>query len=115
MSKMNTKDLRQELLTKGITVIRQKLAMATGENHIVNMAQLDKKSFDEVWEALVPMMQSAQDTVKLQAGTTDEIIKLLGEGKISTNDALKMMDMILKKTEADELPRLLEKLEETEI
>ena len=49
-----------------------------------------------------PLLKDAQATRKLEAQSSNEIIKLIGKGKVSLADAIKLMSLMKIKLEVEE-------------
>ena len=114
MKQTTAQDLRTTLLESCNMLIRHKVCLAIGEKSPLNIALVDTKAVDDVWKAIVPIMQSTSDVFVYDAKSTNDIIMLLGRGKISINDATRLMSLLQTKQDIDDLPKLIEALQSAE-
>ena len=106
MTQLTAKDMRNHLLSdRAVWVIKYRLARATGDtadDHNVD-AFLQK----EVWDAIVPMIHKLNDIEEIKADTASDVLSLLAKGKITIDDALKLMALMQEKQNIEELPALI--------
>ena len=99
--KQTAASLRAEFLAKAKNAMAFKLAQAGGASNELKELQVDRyfdpRHVEAVWEALVPMMQKESDARIIDAQNTSGIIKLLSEGKITIDECLKLMDILVQK------------------
>ena len=70
------------------------------------------KAQNRIFDALVPMLQSAGDVQRIRAGSTGDIFNLLKRGKITVAEAERLMSMLHKDFEMTALPELMAQFEE---
>ena len=101
-------EVRAVLLDAAADIITYKVAMASGQEvpDSIDGRYFDKEEQQHVWAAIVPMMQQAGDLQKTQAESTQEVIKALSAGKITVNDALKLMDILDKQANIEKVNEL---------
>ena len=114
MRQATAQELRNTLLENCESLVKHKICCATGEQSPLNIALVDEKAVDDIWKAIVPIIQSTSDVFIYDAKSTNDIIMLLGRGKISINDAIKLMSLLQAKQDIEELPKLVEALQTIE-
>ena len=72
------------------------------------------KPREEMWYLLKEIISRASDLDTINAKSTSEIITLLGKGKISIDEAIKLMKLLQTKQDIDELPKLIAAMEKLE-
>ena len=88
-------ELTKVLLENAGPIIKHKMALATGKSSDLDMALVDQATQDEIWKTLVPMLQTTGAREKIDAKTSQDIVKLLANGKVSISDARELM-LIMK-------------------
>ncbi|OOZ38180.1 hypothetical protein [Solemya elarraichensis gill symbiont] len=107
---MNTPNkLRQEFLEKASPLIDEYINASLGKSEL---RSTNSGAREEVWDALKQIILKASDVVKLHAESTKDVLSLLGDGKLSLNDAERLMKIMGTHQEATELTELLEKVDE---
>lgn len=100
------------LLSKCAPIIEDLMLLATGEEQEGDKEgrriNVDKDARKVVIDAIIPMMRSAGDAQKIEAGTTHDVITCLKEGKITFLEAKQLMDMLSIKSDMDDVKKLLE-------
>ena len=92
MAKINK--IKSELLKSAVLVVEQKIALATGKEPPLRIGDYLEKEFDDIWKLLVPMLQKANDNESLSVQNTTEVMNLLAKGKITPEQALKLMEVL---------------------
>ena len=109
---MSATDLRQQLVTEAGFVITAfiKRAKDTSIENMTDAAQAQKI----IWDAVIPMLQQVGDLKKLEATNSKEVIRLLGQGKITVAEAKDLMATFHQQMEIEELPKLTAALEKAD-
>lgn len=102
-----TQQLRVKLLESSAQVIDEVIARGTGKprDH-----RIEDKDLNRVWDAVVPILQQVGDHRKIEASSCADVIKALSAGKVSVDEALKLMTMLRTQAESEVLPALEAKL-----
>lgn len=100
--------IRQAMLDRAPAVIDEILnrAISGKRNLYCNETELYK-----VWDAVVPMIQQVGDHRKIEAQTCADVIKALGKGQVTVDEALKLMQMLRIQSESELLPEIANKLD----
>ncbi len=114
---MNAKQLRQILLNEAEDIVKEKIAQAKGKSGPLGHTSHTnmKKEQDKIWDVLVPIIQQANDTQRVEAESTHDVIGLLKEGTVSFAEAKDLMHMLSTKSEIDDLKKLLENMDDLQI
>ena len=99
--------LRGEFLEKSKPVIEAYIKVAMGEGALKTT---DKKISDKIFDAVMPMLQKEGDVHRIQAESTADVIKLLGQGKLSIGDAKDLMSMLSIQSDIEDIKALLVKV-----
>ena len=94
-------------------MITDLLAMANGEANDESGGRrlnVDKDARKIVMDAIIPMLQAAGDTQKIEAGTTAQIINMLSEGAITIQEAKSLMEVINVQTNIESMKELVAKM-----
>ena len=91
-----------ECLTRAQTVLLQgaealtkyKVQRALGQPTDLDPSTIDVSAHDDLWKALVPIIQSASMREKIDAKTSQDIVKLLANGKVSVSEARELMTIL---------------------
>ena len=112
---MNGSDLRAIFLDGAVDVVKSVTQSALGhEDPILSNPGMDAPSYIRTWELARDIISSSTDIVKIEMRTTEGIIKAVCDGKINTKEADYLMSLMQKKQTIDELPALLEAIQEHE-
>ena len=107
------KEARAQLLSGSGPIIKSLLRDATGERNEENGGyyNVDKQARKIVLDAIIPMLQAAGDTQKIEASTAADVVRLLGEGLLTFIEARELMNMLSTKSDIEDMKLLLEKME----
>ena len=110
---MNAKDLRKILLEDAADIVREKVAQAKGESGPLGYSTHtgQKKEQDKIWEVLVPIIQQAGDSQRIEAESVHDVIGLLKDGTVTFAEGKQLMDMLSTKSDIEDMKKLLEKME----
>ena len=101
------RDMRNQLLCdKTLQVIKYKVNRACGD-WPANPA-MDEKNMDDIWRAVIPMIQALSDIEVYGARNAKDVLDLLAKGDISIDDSIKLMHVMKGEQELSELPKLIE-------
>ena len=87
---VNAAELRGIFLSSAESVIAEIIGRASGQfrnNQIVD------KDLERAWNALVPILQQANDIKRIEISSIADIVKSASEGKISIKDAKELMQL----------------------
>ncbi len=90
----NAKDLRNEFLKdaeKIVDRIKRAYTDRTGEAQLTSQEEVVMK---QIWPTLEKIILSVEDTFKLDAKNQADVIRLVGEGKMSVEDGVKFMALL---------------------
>lgn len=59
----------------------------------------DQDELDKIVKLVEPLLRTAQQTRKFEAETSKDIVKLISSGKVSLDEAIKLMDVVRAKVE----------------
>lgn len=104
MSTRYVEDLTGMLIDKTYNILEWKIYYAMNEKDKLPEGYLnfDHKMLDEVVRITSPLLKNAQLTKKLNAESTQSILKQLNSGKITTDEALKLMALSKSQLELKE-------------
>ena len=106
MAQLTAKDMRNHLLSeRAVWVIKYKLARACGDT--VKQESVDEFYLKEIWDAIVPMIHRLNDIEEIKADTASDVLSLLAKGKVTIDEALKLMALMQEKQNIEELPALI--------
>ena len=100
---MNSKELRHYFLKQGKDLIDLQLDYS---RKFKSISQAQKQAFDVLGKILV----ETSDLQKINAGSTQQVILLLGKGKVSVDEALKLMELLRTQQEVELAPEMLKQL-----
>ena len=111
MSETSIHEITDVLLSGAKSLVEHKVRRALGLPSLLDRSYVDPKEYNDVWEALVPMMQSLTIREKINAENSKQILSLLSKGKINITEAKELMNILKVKSEIEELPKLIDALE----
>ncbi len=103
------KDVRSRFLIRAVNIMEQYIDDAVNDDpaHRTQRNGAQAKIFD----ALIPVIQSAGDVQKIEAGNTSDVLALLREGIVTFTEARDLMQMLSTKSDIEDMKILLEKME----
>ena len=107
----NAKEMRKQFLSQASGIVGTVLAKARGEpvhTDIDNAAQIS------IFNAVVPMLQAAGDTQKIEAESTGSIIECLKQGTLTFTEAKELMQMLSVQSDIEDIKKLLMTVERLE-
>ena len=107
----DAREITDVLLSGAKSLVEHKVRRALGLPSLLDRSYVDPKEYNDVWEALVPMMQSLTIREKINAENSKQILSLLSKGKINITEAKELMNILKVKSEIEELPKLIDALE----
>ena len=116
---INAAKMRKLILDNSLPLIKHKLWKATGgkvETDLVD-GNMDTNAAAEIWELLVPIIQSASDPVpavwkgKDTQAKVDAVLLKVSKGIITPEEGKRLLAVVSLGVDIVELPKLLEKLE----
>lgn len=106
---MNAKSLRNKLFSElGEFLIDEYTSVIKGEG---DFSSNSVKAREDVFDILKEVILKESDTKKIIATSTESVLKLLRRGKITLEEAERLMKIMQTDFEITELPKLLEKFE----
>lgn len=99
--------LRKEFLEEAKPIMNAYIDVALGDGVLKG----NKEIHGKVWEVLSQVILQADDTRKIHIKTNADILDLLSKGKVSVSEAERLMGLMQKMFEMEQLPELLEKFE----
>ena len=64
-----------------------------------------------MFDLLATMIKQAGDLVQVEAETSQDVVRLIGQGKLSLDDGLKLIEILRKSNEIEELREMTQKLD----
>lgn len=105
----SAQDLRTQVLIHGVSAIEKvQQSLISG----VKMTAVELQAYDMLWPIIETLISKTEDLKKIQASNAKDVLKLLGEGKLTMKESMAMMALIKDQVAIDELPNLLAKLAE---
>ena len=92
---------RDNFILEASLILEHHLKRATGQADILDIAECDPKNHSVFMNRLLDMIEPLQDIQKIDAQNTAEVLKLLSTGKISIDECLKLMDVLVQKANVD--------------
>lgn len=115
MSTTTIQEMREIFLKKGMKVLKHKLCLATGEDSPLDFSVIAREDVDDICKVLYPIIQQSEELRALNAKSTSDVIQLLGKGKITPEQAFKLMEILEKQQNIEELPKLVKKLQKAKV
>lgn len=100
-------DLRAEFLREAKPVMDAYIDVACGNGAMKG----NKEIYGKVWDVLSQVILQADDMRIIHVRSNADILKLLRRGKITVDEAERLMSVMQKMFEMEQLPELLEKFE----
>ena len=111
----NTKqlsDILDAVVDKAYQIIQWKIIAATEQRVSEDQFKLvsglpvgymnfDHEILDSILNMVKPLLSSAQQTRKVEAETAKDIVRLIKEGKLTIDEAMKLMTLTKKKIEVE--------------
>lgn len=109
--KKNLNDIVDKLVDQTYHILDWKIIAAT--NVLAGMDEVpdglpedyfnyDLGKLDEVVEIVRPLLKAAQQTRKVEAETSKDVIKLISQGKITMTEAVDLMSLVKLRTSVEE-------------
>jgi len=108
--KTNSQDLRSQVMKHGVSMIEkvQTNMLGNGEQFNTNQAQ----AYEMLWPVITDIISKTEDLKIIEAKNASEVINAVSKGKLSLKDAAAMMALLKEQVTIEELPKLLERLEQ---
>jgi hypothetical protein len=101
-------EIRANFLKKAEPLIDEYVGASLGKSQL---SSNDATARSEVWSLLRDILVNADDLKKVSASNTKSVLRLLRRGKITIDEAERLMRIMQTDFEVTELPALLEKFE----
>jgi len=108
---MNSNDLKNKLLNNSDKVMDKLLYLLSGKDDAV-INPWEREAINTLYPTLHNIMVNTADLKKISAESTKDITGALCRGKISVDEALKLMSVLKVKSDIEDLPDMLAKLTE---
>ena len=92
---------RNTFILEASLILTHHLSRATGQADILDVAECDPKNHSVFMTRLLDMIEPLQDIQKIDAQNTAEVLKLLSTGKITIDECIKLMDILIQKANVD--------------
>lgn len=101
---MSIQDITSLLIDRTYKVLEWRIHYAMNEMDKLPKGYLNfnHKALDEIVKLTEPLLKNAQLTKKIDAESTKSILDQLNSGKITTDEAVKLMKVMKSKTEVEE-------------
>ncbi len=109
---MTAIELKQQLLKEAPKILRQYLKSAQGDGCLTAIGGEARKAIFEIIQQLI---LKAPELETIKAASTRDVIQLLGKGKITPEQAFKLMEILEKQQNIEELPKLVKKLQKAKV
>jgi hypothetical protein len=110
--KKTARALRESLLSQAEPLIEHKIRGAIGLETNLKMIHVNKEDQKDIWAAIVPMMQSAGDAARVQVESTRDVLGLLGQGVVTFDEALKLIQILERQSNVEDLKAMKETLDQ---
>ncbi len=104
-------ELRDLFINGAEFVIKSELKASNGTKPL-DLKSVDIPSYLRVWEVAKEIILNADNLKKIDAQSTKDVTTALSKGKITADEALKLMSMLKLEYEVSELPLLLDRLDQ---
>lgn len=104
-------DLRSQVLEHSVSMIKTMQDSFTLDQPITGTQQV---ACDRLWPIIDNLIAKTEDLKVLEAKNASDIVNAVAKGKMSTKDAVIMMNLLQTKFEIEELPDLLSKIDDIE-
>ena len=94
--------IAQHILVAADRIYRYHITVALGQEQPEGVAGGDIKFQQKILKVVEPMLKDYQESKKLDASSSGEVIKLLSKGKINANEALSLLKVIQTKIQVEE-------------
>ena len=108
---MNSEELRIEFLENSKDVLDKVFYLLSGEDDAV-INPWEREAINVLYPTIHSIITNASDLKKIDAQTTKAIIYALSKGKITADEALKLMSMKKVQFEVEELPELMKQVQD---
>jgi len=106
-------DIVDNIVDKAYQIIVWKIIAATDQTEVQDVwgiaeglpagyMNYDHKLLDSILDMVKPLLSSAQQTKKVEAETAKDIVALIKTGKLSIEEAMKLMNLLKSKVEVEE-------------
>ncbi len=107
MTKKHITDILDLLVDTAYQVLEWKITFAMNIEEInedipMGYLNFDHKRLDEIVDIIKPLLQKAQQVRELEAKNSQDILKMLGSGKISANEARGLLSLMKEKLIVEE-------------
>ena len=99
--------LRTEFLQEAKPIMNAYIDVALGDG----VMKGNKEIYSKVWDVLSQVILQADDMRKIHVQSNADILKLLRHGKLTVGEAERLMGVMQKMFEMEQLPELLDKFE----
>lgn len=104
-------NLRTQILVHGVHMIEKLQTSIYNKDEDISAEQ--QRSYEMLWPVISDIISKTDDLKIVEAKTASDVIEAVAKGKITMKDALILMSLIQSKTEIEELPKLIAKLDES--
>jgi hypothetical protein len=104
MVKKAVNDITEMVITTAWEILKYRSLLALGKHHELpeDYHLFDHKEEDNILRLVQPLLSTSQLTKKIGAETSHDIIKLIGKGKVSINEAKDLMALTGARIEVEE-------------
>ena len=108
---MNGSDLRKIFLDNAVEIVISVTNSAKGaDDKVLDNPDVDAAAYMRTWDLASDIIKNSSDIVKIEARTTEGIVKSVCDGKMTVKEARELMELFQTKQNIDELPKLLDAL-----
>jgi len=105
--------LRQKFLDMAPTIMDKiYLAYTSPQHPRETLSAMEKQYMDYAWPTLHTIITTAGDILKIKANTAQDVVKAMGRGKITPEEAEKMLKVFETEQELGLLPDIARQLQE---
>jgi hypothetical protein len=106
--KRTPSELRDEFIQKAYPIIDEYINAALGTSEF-KATSTDART--QVWDTIKTVILGATTLQKINAESTNNIIQMLANGDISIDQAMKLMSILEKQSNIDDLKEMKDKLD----
>ena len=100
-AKTTINDILDELLETAHRVLKYQIGVAFGVDPPEGSELYNSKEQHRLLDMIKPMLHQAEQTKQINAKSSTEVVKMLKQGKISVDEAMKILTLIDKQVQVE--------------
>ena len=102
-------DLRKQIMSHSLGMIEKLQQIIIQDNVEINANQ--KEAYEMLWPMITNIVSKTEDLRIIEASNAKEVLSAVSKGKITFDEGMKMMQLLKDQQIIDEMPKLLEMLD----